>query len=146
MNSIAKLKTGDTANFDAVANAQIAMQKRFHKSGYMEMTSTVDRTMDDAAKTVDVTIRTNAGPQYKMGVLNIKGLDIESEPAIRKAWGMKEAAPYDDAYAQNFLKQMQEGGYFDNLRSTRFDSDVNHTTHTVDVTLYFTGGADKTEP
>jgi outer membrane protein insertion porin family len=143
LNSIAKLKTGETANFDAVANAQIAMQKRFHKSGYMEMTSTVDRKLDNAAKTVDVTIRTTAGPQFKMGALTIKGLDIESEPAIRKFWGMKEGAPYDDTYPQGFLNQIQEGGYFDNLRSTRFDSDVNRTTDTVDVTLYFVGGSNE---
>jgi outer membrane protein assembly factor BamA len=139
--NIAKLKSGDTANFDAVANAQIAMQKRFHKSGYMEMTSTVDRKQDDTAKTVDVTIRTNAGTQFKMGALNIKGLDIESEPAIRKVWGMKEGAPYDDTYPQSFLTQIQEGGYFDNLRGTRFDNEVNRTTNTVDVTLYFVGGS-----
>jgi outer membrane protein assembly factor BamA len=143
--SIAKLKTGDMANFDAVANAQIAMQKRFHKSGYMQMTSTVDRKIDDAAKTVDVTIRTNSGPQFKMGALNIKGLDIESEPAIRKVWGMKEGAPYDDTYPQSFLTQIQEGGYFDNLRSARFDNEVNRTTNTVEVTLYFVGGAERTE-
>ncbi len=143
--SVAKLKTGDMANFDAVANAQIAMQKRFHKSGYMEMTSTVDRKIDDGAKTVDVTIRTNPGPQFKMGALTIKGLDIESEPAIRKVWGMKEGAPYDDSYPQGFLNQIQQGGYFDNLRSTRFDNDVNRTTNTVDVTLYFVGGADNPE-
>jgi outer membrane protein assembly factor BamA len=138
---IAKLKAGDTANFDAVANAQSAMQKRFHKSGYMEMTSAVERKQDDTAKTVDVTIRTNAGPQFKMGALNIKGLDIESEPPIRKVWGMKEGAPYDDTYPQGFLTQIQEGGYFDNLRGTRFDQDVNRTTNTVDVTLYFVGGS-----
>jgi outer membrane protein assembly factor BamA len=143
--SVAKLKTGDMANFDAVANAQIAMQKRFHKSGYMEMTSTVDRKIDDNAKTVDVTVRTNAGPQFKMGALNIKGLDVVSEPAIRKAWGMKEGAPYDDTYPQGFLNEMQQGGYFDNLRSTRFDHDVNRTNNTVDVTLYFVGGADKAD-
>jgi outer membrane protein assembly factor BamA len=143
--SITKLKTGDMANFDAVGNAQIAMQKRFHKSGYMEMSSTVDRKLDDAAKTVDLTIRTNSGPQFKMGALNIKGLDLESEPAIRKVWGMKEGSPYDDTYAQGFLKQIQEGGYFDNLRSTRFDDEVNRTTNTVDITLYFVGGADRPE-
>jgi hypothetical protein len=35
--------------------------------------------------------------------------------------------------------------FLDDLRSTRFDHDVNRTNNTVDVTLYFVGGADKAD-
>jgi outer membrane protein insertion porin family len=143
--SIAKLKSGEVANFDAVSNAQIAMQHRLHKAGYMEMSSTVDRKIDDAAKTMDVTIKMNAGPQFKMGALKIQGLDIEGEPTVRKLWSMKEGAPYDDTYPQTFLNRIQEDGYFDNLKGTRFDHEVNRKNNTVDVTLYFTGGAQNPE-
>jgi outer membrane protein insertion porin family len=142
---VAKLKSGEVANFDSVANAQIAMQHRFHRAGYMEMSSAVERKTDDAAKTVDVTIKTNAGPQFKMGALKVQGLDVESEPSVRKLWSMKEGAPFDDTYPQTFLTRIQEDGYFDNLKGTRFDNEVNRKNDTVDVTLYFTGGAPKPE-
>ncbi len=143
---VAKLKSGEVANFDTVSDAQIALRKRFHKSGYMEMSSTVERKIDDAAKTVSLTIKTEAGTQFKMGAVKIQGLDIEGEPAVRKLWGMKEGAPYDDTYPQTFLTRIQEDGYFDNLKATRFDHEVNRKNNTVDVTLYFTGGATKPEP
>ena len=112
----------------------------------MEMSSTVERKIDDAAKTVSVLIKTDAGPQFKMGAVIIKGLDIEGEPAVRKLWGMKEGTPYDDTYPQTFLTRIQEDGYFDNLKATRFDQEVNRRNNTVDVTLYFTGGAQNPEP
>ena len=109
----------------------------------MEMSSAVERKLDDAAKTVDVTIKTTAGAQFKMGTLKIQGLDVESEPAVRKLWSMKEGTPFDDTYPETFLTRIQEDGYFDNLKGTRSDNEVNRKNNTVDVTLYFTGGAPK---
>ena len=139
----AKLKTGEMANFDAVQKAQDAIKKVFHREGYMEMSSSVDRRIDDAKKTVDVDINTQSGPRFRMGKLNIEGLDIIGEPAVRKIWGLKPGAPYDDGYPDTFLDSVRSGGYFDNLGKTRFTADVNRADHTVDVTLYFSGAGPK---
>jgi len=137
---IAGLKPKQPANFDAVTKAQEALKQRFRKSGYMEMTSTVERKINDADKKVDLVIRIEPGPQYRMGKLDVQGLDLFGEPAVRKLWALKEGSPYDENYPETFLTRIREEGYFDNLGKTRFESKVNATNNTVDVTLYFAGG------
>jgi outer membrane protein assembly factor BamA len=140
--AIAKLKTGDVANFDAVKAATERIRNRFYHDGYMRAETRVDRSINDQAKTVDIIIHAVPGPQFLMGKLEIQGLDIESEPVIRKLWSMKEGKPYNGDYPRMFLDRIQQDGYFDNLRGTRFEQRVNEDARTVDVTLYFKGGPD----
>jgi outer membrane translocation and assembly module TamA len=75
-----------------------------------------------------------------MGKLDVQGLDLFGEPAVKKLWALKEGSPYDENYPETFLTRIREEGYFDNLGKTRFESKVNATNNTVDVTLYFSGG------
>ena len=118
---IAGLKPKQPANFDAVTKAQEALKQRFRKSGYMEMTCTVERKIDDNDKKVDLVIRIEPGPQYRMGKLDVQGLDLFGEPAVKKLWALKEGSPYDENYPETFLTRIREEGYFDNLGKTRFE-------------------------
>lgn len=140
--ALAKLNRGALANFDEVKAALNRIRDRLHHEGYMRAEVTNERHINDQTKTVDLVIKTTPGPQFRMGRLEIKGLDIVSEPAVRKMWAMTEGKPYNGDYPQFFLDRIRDGGYFDNLRSTRFEQNVNEDAKTVDVTLYFTGGAD----
>jgi outer membrane protein insertion porin family len=139
---LATFKTGDVANFDAVSKVIDGVQKELRKEGYMRCRTQAERVVHDKEKTVDVTFTSTLGPRFLMGKLSIEGLDITSEPAMRKIWGMVPGNPYNADYPQFFLDQVKAEGYFDNLRTTRWDQDINEKTHTVDVTLYFKGGVD----
>jgi outer membrane protein assembly factor BamA len=88
---------------------------------------------------VDVLIVVEPGPQFTMGKLEIAGLDITSEPAIRKIWGLKPGAPFQPGYPDSFLSDVRDQGLFDNLGKTRAAVQVDEKTKTVDVTLYFSG-------
>lgn len=143
---VASLNSGDTANFDSVKDAVDRIQKRFHGAGYLHSEVTVERHLNDKDKTVDVVFRTNSGPLYEMGKLTIKGLDIESEPAIRKVWGMAPGKSFDANYPQMFLDRIKEDGYFDNLKETKAEQSINEQDHTVDVTLTFVGGKPAVDP
>jgi hypothetical protein len=72
-----------------------------------------------------------------MGTLTIQGLDVTTEPAIRKLWSMTEGKPYNAGYPPLFLDRVKEDGYLENLKGSRFTEDVNERAHTVSVTLYF---------
>jgi hypothetical protein len=74
-----------------------------------------------------------------MGKLTIKGLDILSEPVIRKLWRMNEGDRYKESYPDNFLAMIQTEGYFDNLARTGAEADLHEDTQTVDVILSFLG-------
>ena len=74
--ALAKLKSGELANFDAVKAGLNRIRDKFHHEGYMHADVTAERHINDQAKTVDLVIKTTPGPQFRMGSLDIKGLDI----------------------------------------------------------------------
>ena len=130
-------KAGDLANFDDVNEGIERMKKRLRHEGYMRAAIVTERHVDDAKKTVALSIRPDLGPQFKFGTLTLVGLDIHGEAAIRKLWGMKEAAPFNPDYPDYFLAQVKEQGLFDGLGEMKSEPKVDEQTHIVDVTLTF---------
>jgi len=100
-------------------------------------TSQVKRDVNDADHTVGLEFQIDPGPLYKLGKVNIVGLDLVSEPEIRKMWGIAPGRPFNVEYPDHFLARVKESGVFDNLKSTRAETNINKRNHTVDVTLYF---------
>jgi outer membrane protein insertion porin family len=103
----------------------------------LQATSEIKRDVHDDAKTVDLTFQIAPGPQFTMGTLEIKGLDLESEPVIRKMWGLQAGKPFNVDYPNRFLSRVKEDGVFDNLKTTRAETKMNAVERTVDVVLYF---------
>jgi outer membrane protein assembly factor BamA len=134
---ISKLKTSQTANFDEVKAAQDRIRQNLRRQGYLDAGSQVARDVNDTEHTVGIEFQIDPGAIYKLGKLSIVGLDIESEPTIRKMWGMAPGRPFNAEYPDHFLARVKDGGVFDNLKSTRAETMINAITHTVDVTLYF---------
>ncbi len=93
--------------------------------------------MDDGAHKVDLTAIVEAGPQFTMGKLEIAGLDITSEPAIRKMWGLKPGAPFQPDYPDSFLNDIRAQDLFDNLGKTTAQTTIDEKSHVVDVKLTF---------
>ncbi|MBI4910495.1 MAG: hypothetical protein HY820_43175 [Acidobacteria bacterium] len=143
MLRVADIKKGDLANFDEVRGATDRMKELMRKRGYLKTAITVDRKIDDAKKLVDLTAKVEPGRQYKFARLDIKGLDIISEPIVRKMWGVKEGQPFNPDYPDYFLKGVRDEGVLDNLGKTRSESKLNDETGEVEVTLNFTGEAPK---
>jgi outer membrane protein insertion porin family len=141
-----KFQTGDLANFDDVGQGVDRMKKMMKHQGYLRNDVEIVRKIDDAKKTVDLVLRVNEGPQFLFGTLNITGLDLNGEAAIKKMWTLKEGKPYNPDYADYFLGRVREEGVFDNLGETRSESKINEQAHTVDVTVYFKGGTPADKP
>ncbi len=135
----ADLKTGDVFNIDQVHAGAARVEKRLRRDGYMRVGSSIERRIDDAKKTVSITIRVVPGPRFMFGRLNIEGLDIISEPAVRKMWSLKPGEPFNADYPDYFLNQIREEGIFDNLGDTKALSKADDADRTVDVTLIFKG-------
>jgi outer membrane protein insertion porin family len=105
------------------------------------LTSNVEltRAQDDKNLAINLVYTISPGPVYTFQTLNIHGLDIESEPQIRKLWGEKPGKPFNPDYPDFFLKRVREMGLFDNLGSTRSTFTPEDSTHTVTVNLFFAG-------
>jgi outer membrane protein assembly factor BamA len=136
-NGLSKLKTNQTVNFDDVKAAQERIRVNQRRAGHLDATSQVKRDVNDADRTVAIEFQIDPGPLYALGKVDIVGLDIVSEPEIRKMWGMAPGRPFNVDYPDHFLARVKESGVFDNLKSTRAETKINPGNHTVDVTLYF---------
>jgi len=128
--------TGDVVDMKAVQDGAKRMEAMLKRRGYLNAAATIDRTVDDAAKQVDVAVNIDPGPQYRMGKLDIVGLDITTEPYIRKMWSLKEKSPFDFDYPDIFLKEMPD--VLENLGKTHSTIKPDPGTLTVDVILAFT--------
>ena len=128
----------ETANFDEINAGIKSIAKRFQSRGYLHAAVRVDRAIDDMEHTVDLVVTVDQGELYTHGKLEVRGLDLIGEPAIRKMWGAKEGKPFDAGYPDAFLKEVRDQLMFDNLGPTTAETKVNEEAKTVDVTLIFT--------
>jgi len=133
----AKFKTGGVADFDEIGKGVDRIKKALAHQGYVLSDVHIERQIDDAKKTVSLVLHVDEGPQFVFGKLNVNGLDLNGEAAIRKMWTHTPGSPYNPEYADYFLHQVHDLGMFDNLGETRAETKVDEKTHTVDVSLYF---------
>jgi outer membrane protein insertion porin family len=133
----AKIKIGETANFDLINEGLDRVKQDLKKAGYLHVDGTVDRVLNDKALTVDVVLKLEKGPLYKFGKLTIQGLDLNGEPAVRKMWGVEEGKPFNALYPDYFLARVREAGMFDGLGETKSKTDIDETAHIANVTLIF---------
>ena len=131
------IKTGDLANFDEVNEGLDRMKKRLRREGYMRVSLSAERYINDAKKTVDLGIKPDLGPQFLFGALTIEGLDLHGEAAIKKMWALQPSKPFNVDYPDYFLEQIRDQGLFDGLGKTKSANKIDEETRTVDVTLSF---------
>jgi len=134
---LSKLKTDQAVNFDEVKAAQDRIRANQRRAGHLDATSQVKRDVNDEDHTISIQFQIDPGPLYSLGKLEIVGLDIETEPEIRKMWSIAPGKPFNVEYPDHFLNRVKEGGVFDGLKTTRAETKINAAAHTVDVTLYF---------
>jgi outer membrane protein assembly factor BamA len=145
-NSKELLKTGgfepgQIANYEKVRAGVEDIRKALRRKGYMDASVKMDRKLDTEKKTVAVTLAVDPGQQYTMGKLTIEGLDIETEPHIRKMWSLKKGQPFNVEYPDYFLERLVADQVMDNLGKTSNTVERNSDGRTVDVTLKL--GAEK---
>ncbi len=132
-----KFKLGEPANFTQIEEDTERIRAIIRRRGYMQVKSEAERKINDKDKKVDLIVHMEQGPLFSFGELKIEGLDIQSEPQVRKLWSLKSGAPFNTEYPAFFLARVREDGYFDNLGKTRSKIDVNDKDKIVDVTLVF---------
>ncbi|HYP13041.1 MAG TPA: hypothetical protein VEQ63_03885, partial [Bryobacteraceae bacterium] len=139
-----KFATGQVANMTQVKEGVAALEQSLRRKGYLEVKSKTIRKLDDAAKAIDVKLDLDPGPQFTFRKLTIEGLDIQTEPHIRKLWAVKMGQPFNTEYPDFFLAKLREDDIFENLGRTKSVVVPDPGAGTVDVTLIFEG--DKKPP
>ena len=139
----ADFKTGDMVNFEEIGKGVDRIKRSLQRSGYMKVAASTERKIDDTKKLVDLVVKVEKGPQYVFRKLIVEGLDINSEPEIRKMWAVKRGKPFNGDYPNFFLTRLREDGIFDNLGKTSSRIEVDEKYREVDVILTFNGAPPK---
>lgn len=137
----ANFDEGDIANLSAVQEGLERMRNFLRRLGYIMAVVSGDRKIDLAAKRLNLAVLVDPGDQYSFGKLTIEGLDIHSEPVVRKMWALKEGQPYNAEYATNFLRRIEEDQIFENLGKTSVKESPDADRKIVGVTLVFGAAA-----
>lgn len=138
-------KTGETANFQAIEAGVERIRQALRRGGFMQVKASTARRTDDAAKIVNLTLEIEPGARFSFRRLIVEGLDIQTEPVVRKMWAIKEGDPFNPEYPPFFLNRMREDGIFEDLGDTKSTLRIDETVHAVDVTLAF-GKAASSKP
>jgi outer membrane protein insertion porin family len=143
---LANLKPGDLFNLEQIQAAVARIEKRVRRDGYVRVKTRMDRRVNDPAKTVGLVMHVEDGPRYLLAKLNIEGLDLISEPAIRQLWAIKVGQPFNADYPDYFLIRVREDGVLDDLGETKAVVKTDDAAKTVVVTLTFRGEVKKETP
>jgi len=110
----------------------------YRTKGYINASVDPQVELDDTQGTASYKLIVKEGDQYKMGELELVGLDDKTKVKAQEAWALREGEPYDGSYAKSYLKTLRDI-FPPNLDwKMVVHESVNEQDKTVDVTLHFT--------
>jgi len=133
LRSLIHATLNQPANSVQLDNDIATMKQLYGRHGYVAASIKSKPEIDEANSTVRYVLNIIEGAVYKMGELEILGLDDHATSRLQNEWTLRAGDTYDSSYAQRFLNQAyKEIGDW----RVRVDETQNRD-DTVDVTLRF---------
>ncbi len=136
ITSLLHLNAGQPADSVRLQRDAENLARLYRSQGFMTVNIKADPQFDDAKQTVRYTINVIEGDLYKMGELEILGLDNQTKAKLQAAWTLQEGQPYNADYKNKFVKDAQQF-----VPSNEWDIKVEETPDardkTVDVAVRF---------
>jgi len=127
-------KPADAVRVDSDAETLL---KLYRSRGYMAAKFKPEAQFNDDKATVHYDLTVEEGDQYRMGELEILGLDSASTARVQEAWKLPEGQPYNADYTHKFLNEVPRllppGARY----STKINEQTDAKTKTVDLTIQF---------
>jgi outer membrane protein assembly factor BamA len=138
LNKLVQLKPGDVANSVLLQQQVAQARKVYGKHGYLAARQRLQaRLYED--ETAEFEVEITEGDQYKMGNLEIRGVDPAGLQKLQAIWKLPQGAIYDDTYPDQFginaLRLFPNRGVTYSKQET-----INDQTKTVDLTIEFRAG------
>ena len=137
LRGLIHMPVGQPANAVRLMSDLEGVHKLYRSRGYMAAQVTPAAAIDDEKSTVHYDLNVVEGEQYKMGELEIVGLDTGAKAHLQDAWTLREGDPYNADYAKKFLdatNQLLPAGV---SWSASIHEAVDAKDKTVDVTIRF---------
>ncbi len=143
---MANLPQSDFVNGNDLQQGADRIHDTLRGEGYLDVSVTTGHAIDEPRKAVNVWFEVNPGELYTFGKLEVLGLGLDGEAAIRKSWGVKTGDPFPGGYPDHFVETIKAEGLFDNLGAITATPSINRQTHVVDVSLHFASAPAPTRP
>jgi outer membrane protein insertion porin family len=98
------LPPGQPADAVRLAGDIETLRKLYRSRGYMTVTISSNAVLNDEKNTVHYDLNIAEGDLYKMGGLEILGLDTQTTARMRAAWTLREGQPYNAEYPKKYLR------------------------------------------
>jgi outer membrane protein insertion porin family len=129
------LQAGQPANAVQLdADLEVAHQL-YGTRGYLVASVKPTAQMDDAQSTVSYQLLVHEGDIYKMGELEIQGLDERNTTHVEGAWQLRRGEPYDSSYPKRFVDELQKELSLMGEWNISIHEAPNEEDKTVDVTV-----------
>lgn len=109
----------------------------YRNRGYMAAQVKPDAQIDDEKAQVHYDINITEGDLYKMGELEILGVDSPSHDRLRDAWTLQEGQPYNAGYTRKFLDDAARFLPREARFSVSINEELSAKDKAVDVTIHF---------
>jgi outer membrane protein assembly factor BamA len=130
------LRPGQPANAVQVDRDVEAIKKLYGTRSYMGAQIKPTAKIDDAQSVVEYRFEFQEGGVYKMGDLEIRGLDSRATERMMAAWKLRPGDAYDSAYPKQFVDAVNGVPPGDQWNITVHES-VEDKEKVVDVSLHF---------
>jgi outer membrane protein assembly factor BamA len=104
LSPLLHVAAGQVANGVQINSDLDDVRKLYTTRGYMRSSVKPDPQFDDDKGTVTYRLLVNEGDLYKMGDLDIRGLDSRTTTELRGKWTLARGSPYDSSYTKNFIE------------------------------------------
>jgi outer membrane protein insertion porin family len=137
LQALLHMPVGEPANAVRLITDLESAGRLYRSHGYMAAQVASEAAIDDAKGTVAYTLKVVEGDQYKMGDLDVVGLDTQATARLVGAWTLREGDPYNADYAKKFLEAANRLLPVGVAWDIATHEAVNAKDKTVDVTLRF---------
>lgn len=137
LQPLIRLQPTQTANAVQLKTDLEAVQKLYGTRGYMTASVKPEPVFDDANHAVAYKLEVHEGDLFRMGDLEINGLDVKTADRLREAWNLKPDDAYDSSYPKRFIEQAWKLLPPKTNLTVSLHEGVNEKEKTVDVSLRY---------
>jgi outer membrane protein assembly factor BamA len=137
LRSLVRLQTGQPVNVRQLTKDIEGIKELYETRGYMDVRIDSVPEINAPDLSVGYVLTINEGAVYKMGDLEILGVDPHTSGRLQNLWTLRTGEAYDASYPGRFVAQalkqvMTTGEWSTDIQETR-----NQKDKTLDVTLHF---------
>jgi len=121
MRELIPFRDGELVSNEKIGTGLDALKQLYSSKGYIDAAVTPLLSEDDAHKTFSLVIQLNEGRQYRVGTVEVVGLDASQEDTLKAK--LKSGDTFNDDFLEDFYRDNRISRGPQNVRFTRHSSE-----------------------